>query len=306
MRWEDERYVRLYTRDTVEWNLLCWQARAILPLILRKVDRAGLLEVGRRGSRGLAANLQMPVEVVERGLEGDPAQSSSPEGLIASGSVELRDGVLVVPKFIEAQEATACEALRAREYRARARDLARADKLGIDVTSRAGDITPRDESSRNTRNRHSDPCRTEPSEETRSPSAAPPSAPLSLLPMDDPETGQKPHRFAFEAVYAVFPRKRGKSDGLRRLERDVRTQADFDALITAVRNFAAEMQREQRPIDKIAYFSTWVGEWKDWIQLERGSDPAEPPMPRWVAELAAQSEEERKNYRPRFWTAEVA
>ena len=37
MRWEDERYVRVYTRDTPEWCLLSWEARALFLLLLTAV-----------------------------------------------------------------------------------------------------------------------------------------------------------------------------------------------------------------------------------------------------------------------------
>ena len=57
MRWDDERYVRLYTRDTTDWLALSWQAQGLFVLILRKVNRAGVIDLGRAGKRGLAAHV---------------------------------------------------------------------------------------------------------------------------------------------------------------------------------------------------------------------------------------------------------
>ena len=68
MRWEDERYVRVYTRDTAELLALGWEARALFWEVLRKVDRAGLLPLGKTGVRGLAAVTGIPAEVVGRAL----------------------------------------------------------------------------------------------------------------------------------------------------------------------------------------------------------------------------------------------
>lgn len=68
MRWEDERYVRVYTRDTATWKTLPWQARALLPLLMRKLDRAGLMELGGEGASGIAAVLDLPATVVRPGL----------------------------------------------------------------------------------------------------------------------------------------------------------------------------------------------------------------------------------------------
>lgn len=39
--WSNERYARLYTRDSVPWLVLPWQARALYPQILRLADANG-------------------------------------------------------------------------------------------------------------------------------------------------------------------------------------------------------------------------------------------------------------------------
>jgi hypothetical protein len=147
MRYEDERYVRLYTRDTTTWLLLPWQGRALLPLILRKVDRAGIMDLGEDGTEALAAHVGLPIDVVEVGLEA----------LLRRGVLVLRqDGLLVWPRFIEAQEARQSDRARARAARERARDMASAIERGVtdrdsdecdgSVTKRDGTVTKRDES----------------------------------------------------------------------------------------------------------------------------------------------------------------
>ncbi len=123
MRFEDERYVRIYTRDTITWLALTWQARALLMFILRKADRAGVIELGRGGERGLAALVGMPLEVVNKAL---------PE-LVSDGCVEQVGTNIVIPKFIEAQEATKSPAQRQHESRVNRRDLMRA---GLDPDQR--------------------------------------------------------------------------------------------------------------------------------------------------------------------------
>lgn len=97
MRFEDERYVRLYTRDTTTWLMLPWQSRAVAPLILRKVDRAGILDLGDDGIEGLAVHIGIPFDVVEPGVEG----------LVEHGTVEVRNGILAWPRFVEAHESSA-------------------------------------------------------------------------------------------------------------------------------------------------------------------------------------------------------
>ncbi len=112
MRWEDERYVRLYTRDTATWKLLPWQAKALLPLLLRKLDRAGVVDLGDDDPHeAVAALTDMPVELVAVGL---------PE-ILKRKSLVLIGSQLCMPKFIEAQEAHQSDAARKRAQRERDR-----------------------------------------------------------------------------------------------------------------------------------------------------------------------------------------
>ena len=139
--YEQERYVRLFVRDTTSWKMGPWQARAMLPLILRKLDRAGVLDISEDGVEGLAAMTDMPLEVTEVGLAW----------WIKRGALKMVRGNLVMPNFLIAQEATQKDAQRARESRARKRELALAAEAGL-VTKRDdsdkkrdGDVTEVDE-----------------------------------------------------------------------------------------------------------------------------------------------------------------
>lgn len=163
MRFEDEQYVRLYRRDTTSWLMLPWQARCVLPLILRACDRAGIIDLGEDGWEGLAVTIKVPADLVEAAM---PA-------ILRRGILVLQDGGLLVwPKFIEAQEAKQSDRARQKAARDRARDLALARARGVDVdttdgapasggppssttflaspdvTPRDGVVTPRDTSSR--------------------------------------------------------------------------------------------------------------------------------------------------------------
>lgn len=138
MRWEDERYVRLYTRDTIDWHFLSFEAQGLMGLLMRKVDRAGLLELGRHGKKGVAAAVGHPGRV--------DSISAALEELLADGCVAIHDSTLIIPNFIEAQEAKQSDKQRQTESRAKSRDIAAARaKLGPDVTKR-------DEASQNVTN----------------------------------------------------------------------------------------------------------------------------------------------------------
>ena len=126
MNWSDEKYVKLYTRDTLTWLSLSWEARAVLSLLLRKVDGAGLMETGTLElGQAVALQLVVPVDVARRALTE----------LIAIGSVtEVRGGILI-PNFVEAQEATKTEARKKKDQRQRTADQRRLSQLVESPTS---------------------------------------------------------------------------------------------------------------------------------------------------------------------------
>lgn len=112
MNFEDERYVRVYTRDTINWMLLPWESRAVFLLLLRKVDRAGILHLDGSGARGVAALCGVPVAVAEAAVTQ----------LEAVGYIKTNPSELLVPAFLRAQESSASDKKRQAEARARRRD----------------------------------------------------------------------------------------------------------------------------------------------------------------------------------------
>lgn len=111
MDWANERYIKLYTRDTGDWLLWPWQTRGLFLFILRKVDRSGLLQLGKRELEALAAVCHMPSR--------DVTEWIAP--LVDDGCVIIRDGVLCVPNFIAAQETIQTDRSRQRASRERLR-----------------------------------------------------------------------------------------------------------------------------------------------------------------------------------------
>jgi hypothetical protein len=128
----DEHYVKLFTRKTPTRQLWPWQARALHPNLLMALNKAGVMDVGRHDPvRSVAVMVDLPSEVVGPGLEA----------MLADGTVELADGKLVMPKFLDAQESRKTKAATAREYREKKRDEARANSTGL-LTST---VTKRDQ-----------------------------------------------------------------------------------------------------------------------------------------------------------------
>jgi hypothetical protein len=158
MRWEDEPYIRFYKRNTPEWCVLSWKARGLLGLLLREVDRAGLLELGKLGLKAVAVAVRAPWDEIEAPLAE----------LLTDGMVGFREDlrVLVIRNFVDAQEAPQSDRARKRLERERARDLARAKSLNVtapseNVTRPSENVTERHDESNGVTSGHSVQCSAE-------------------------------------------------------------------------------------------------------------------------------------------------
>jgi hypothetical protein len=110
VRWDEERYVRLYKRDTADWLALSYDAQALFVLLLRKVNLSGFLELGRHGPKAIAMVLQQ-VALWETRLK--PALDE----LLADGCVRIDGTMLVMPNYVAAQTAIMSGKLRTRVWR---------------------------------------------------------------------------------------------------------------------------------------------------------------------------------------------
>jgi hypothetical protein len=126
MNFEDESYIRLYTRDTPTWLRLGFEGQAVLALLLRKVDRAGVLDGVDNPVADVALVLGAPLPFVEAAMPR----------LLLLGTAVHREGRLILPRFVEAQSATKSDKTRARDSRARRRDFGRVVELALPVTVR--------------------------------------------------------------------------------------------------------------------------------------------------------------------------
>ena len=77
--------------------------------------------------------------------------------------------------------------------------------------------------------------------------------------------------FDFEALYALYPRKEGKAAGLKTCATEIRTEADFERLKTAITNYAAMCAKEGRDRGYIKHFSSFMSAWTDYVQPVNGS-----------------------------------
>ena len=219
MRWDDERYVRLYTpRNDGDWDMWPWQARALFPLMLRKADRIGAIKCGKHGVRALAHMVGLPLEVATPGLAA----------LVEDGCVvEPKLGVLFIRNYLAAQEASTSDRARKEAQRERDRDRLAAESEGLikavegDCNGANNGVTKRDERSRNVTDGHETGQKVTSGHKASQPVTSGHSVPSRAVPcledLVDP-AGPTTPRFDLAALYARYPRKEGKEAGMKKLK----------------------------------------------------------------------------------------
>lgn len=73
-----------------------------------------------------------------------------------------------------------------------------------------------------------------------------------------------------ERVYQnEYPRKEGKTPGLKKLVKDLKSDKDVQDFELAVKNYSAKVRGNDKKFIKT--FKTFVSEWRDWVDLEISS-----------------------------------
>ena len=146
MDWDNEFFVKVYTRDTGEWMMLSWDAKSLFLHLLRKVDKSGVLQLGKHGKHALPSAL---------GHREETARIlSALEELLADGcvGVGLTEDRLVIPNFMDAQKARMSDRLR--QQRARDNRREQAIQIVSQHTIASQNVTERHTTSHNITQRH--------------------------------------------------------------------------------------------------------------------------------------------------------
>lgn len=138
MNFEDEQYVRVYTRKTITSKRLGWEGRTVLWHLMCECDRSGLIEVGD-------GDLAEALSVLLGDIPEEVINAAIPR-LASQGVTERHGTKLLIVRFEEAQEAKRSDKVRAKELRAR--------KKAEALTQRDAPNTQRDEATRSVTGRH--------------------------------------------------------------------------------------------------------------------------------------------------------
>lgn len=158
MDYTNEYYTRDYVRDTEEWLDLSWRAQGLFRLLVRKMNRAGILEA-KRGAKSICTLLRVPVQD-----QGEVEQLLAE--LLRSPFLRQHKRGYIFPDYIAANEAIKSDAQRKRDSREgeRAKAMFEADQLELEAevqvdraagqsvhpaTATGHPVTKRDSGSRN-------------------------------------------------------------------------------------------------------------------------------------------------------------
>jgi len=105
------------------------------------------------------------------------------------------------------------------------------------------------------------------------------------------QIAQKSSRFdreCFEEVYKNYPRKAGKTPGLKKCAKEIKTAKDLEDLSTAINNYSRHCDRMGYQEKYIKHFSSFMSEWRDWI--DPATDRDEEKMLKMLREIREESE----------------
>lgn len=85
----------------------------------------------------------------------------------------------------------------------------------------------------------------------------------------------------FEIVYSFYPRKEGKSAGFKKIRSQLKTHQDLDDLRKAIDNYSTFLKRNGTEARFIKHFSTFMNEWRDWLDPATGTASEMKPEIDW-------------------------
>ncbi len=89
--------------------------------------------------------------------------------------------------------------------------------------------------------------------------------------------------FDFEFLYKKYPRKVGKSRGIKICSKDIKTAQEYQLLSEAIEKYSKHCAASGTEPQYIKHFSTFMAEWRDWTLTDAGAvEKPKLPEPEWM------------------------
>lgn len=73
-----------------------------------------------------------------------------------------------------------------------------------------------------------------------------------------------------QEMYRYYPKKLGKTNGLKKLRKQLKTETDCRDFATAMAKFITYHQQHETEPQYICMFSTFISTWMDWLDEDAG------------------------------------
>lgn len=95
-------------------------------------------------------------------------------------------------------------------------------------------------------------------------------------------------KFDFETLYKNYPRREGKTGGIKIAKREIKSPEDFEALSKAIDRYR-KVKSGSEP-QYILLFSTFMGSWRDWLDPDAGKVVVTKPQAQQVIQEKPEDE----------------
>jgi hypothetical protein len=275
LNYEDEEYVRYFTRETVTWAALGWEGQCVLALMLHgKFDRAGVFDCdGHDPSHAVTLLTRIPIDVTRVGLER----------LFETKTWVLRDGKIIWPRFVEAQTCRRSDKARQKE----SREIRRQSALAGTVTG--GDNPSHAITRRHTLSQHVTQSRAE-TEQKQSRESTRAGKPREPKPKSEPKS------------WSRFPKDFVLTEDLLQLARDW----SLDPALEHAKILDHEFKPPRK--DPAATWRNWIRNSKNGIPPQKSANDPQSTARQatTAAEIARRDAEHKRSLRERTDSAELS
>jgi hypothetical protein len=82
------------------------------------------------------------------------------------------------------------------------------------------------------------------------------------------DTEKEEFELDFESAYVLYKNKKGKTDGFKKLYKEIQTKEDLELLKKSIENYNLDISINKTEAKYIKHFSTFVNCWRDWLEYQ--------------------------------------